>query len=377
LQDILKITSSSIHIALDELNKIGIDIPNYTINYVANDVLFNSVGVSQALERRNQTLIINYSDPYFYEDSDSLKFVATTQRILLHEMLHVFMPLAFKDSLLEPFRYNEKIMSGHLWLYEGFIEYQTVKLMFINNLITQTEFLDRLNNMIYSYIPYEKMGRFISLYKLSIDAFNETSLQLLFYNRAAILCFYADMLIYQRTNGEKDFWSILTEIYKENPVFNPDSLNNYLVQHTFPEFRSFIDTYIVGTKYLNPKSFEQFGLNYTLIKPDISTKHIPIQIQSSKNRISDIAIRKYGSTLSNKEKLVSLVSINNLPISTYSISSVYSLIPRDYIQIICIENGIEKRDSLKTLPVILPKVPTFPSLTINEKDDFFERFIGN
>jgi hypothetical protein len=148
-----------------------------------------------------------------------------------------------------------------------------------------------------------------------------------------------------------------------------------LVKHTFPECQSFIETYVIGTKYLNLKSFEQFGLNYTLTKPSISKKHIPIQIQSFQNRILDIAIREYGLESSNKNKLLSLVSINDLPISTYSIASISSLIPRDYISIGTIENGIEKRDSLKLLPVIVPKVPTFPTLTINEEDDFFERFI--
>jgi len=373
LNDILQITAPVVQIALAELKDIGITVPEYTINVIFNEIVNSRTGMG-ALERRDQTLIVFYAEPYFYTEKDSLDFVFDLQRILLHEMLHLFMPLSFKDSLLEPFNHNDLVMSGHLWLYEGFITYKTYKLLAINNLISIRKFLDKVENMIFSYRGAEMSGMRVSLYKSSIEAYEKPQFHQFFYNRSAVLCFYADLWIAKKSDGTKNLWTILSDIYQTTPVFHPDSLNQYLIQRTFPEFEDFLNTYIIGYRYLNHKLFEQFGLLYSLVIPTSTDKYIPVHISSFENGILNVVIREHGLPPSPNDISLALTKINDLPISTFSFNSIHGRpIPKDYISVEVLRNGVRKNESLKLFSMISPNRPTYPNIVI-ENDIFLQYF---
>jgi predicted metalloprotease with PDZ domain len=375
LNDIVEITTPVIQIALAELKNIGITIPEYTINVIFNDIVVSSMGI-RALERRDQTLIVFYAEPYFYNRNDSVNFVFDLQNVLLHEMLHLFMPLSFKDSLLASFNHNDFVMSGHLWLYEGLITYQSYKLLTNNNLISTRTFLDEVEKMIASYMGAEKSGRRVPLYKSSIKAYERPDLHQFFYNRSAVLCFYADLWIAKKSNGTKNLWTILSDIYQTTPVFCPDSLNHYLVQHTFPEFKNFLDTYIIGDSYLNPKIFEQFGLLYSLVIPTTTDKYIPIHISSFENGVLNVVIRDHGMPPSPTDKSLVLTKINNLPISTFSLNSICRRrIPKDYISVEAIRNGVRRNESLRLFSVTHPNRPTYPNIVI-ENNTLFNKYFN-
>jgi hypothetical protein len=373
MPNILQITTPVMQIALDELKHIGITVPQYTVNIIFNEIV-DATKSAVALEKRNQTLIVFYGEPFFYIEKDSIDFVFGLQNTLLHEMLHLFIPLSFKDSILEPFDYNNLKMSGHLWLYEGFITYQTLKFLVANDLITKQKFIDEIEKMIGAYKGYERGGWSVPLYRSSIEAFEKPYLHHFFYNRSSILCFYSDLSIMEKSNGTKTFWDILSGIYKTTPVFHPDSLNNYLIQHTFPEFRDFIHTYITGAKYLDLKLFDQFGLNYVEINFTPTEKYIPINISSFKNGILNVVVREIGMPPSSTDKIISLTRINDLPISTYSINSIFRrAIPMDTISVEILQNGEKKLELIELFSA--RNISFYPNIVVSDSA-FWDKYLS-
>ncbi|QKG79908.1 M61 family metallopeptidase [Tenuifilum thalassicum] len=136
---IKEIVSPVIKTVFKELNFLNIE--EYTFTFIFNSEVNPDILDFAALEHPNSSVYLMFSTPDFSNKEDSVNFCLDIKHIVAHEILHLFTPITFSDSKVANHTLS---MSGHLWLYEGFVEYQSLKILLKNKIISLEEFLDVL-----------------------------------------------------------------------------------------------------------------------------------------------------------------------------------------------------------------------------------------
>jgi len=151
----------------------------------------------------------NENSSFFYININQEEEIiyAELEHTLLHELLHQICPGKIKSyEAVTSYQINNSY-SQHLWMYEGLIDYLTIKLLLHNHLISSENFFHQMRHKIM------QMNRFppISLSKLSERIFTIQNKQLhnLFYSKGALIAMCLDLFLINESNGNRDIWGFL------------------------------------------------------------------------------------------------------------------------------------------------------------------------
>lgn len=336
----------------------------YNLTFIFNSNVSKDIYNMSALEHKNSSIYCFYNEPNIQDIRDSLKFAQNIQKIVSHECTHLFTPLNFSDSITANFNYLSNSTTPNLLIYEGFTEYQSLKLLLNNKVMTSSEFLHEMEVKITQFEKYMKMGYLFNLNELSRNIYKKPNWLNIYYSRGAILTFLLDINIIKYTNGKENLFSILKEIYKENSHFN-DLQIYYSIEKKVPELKEFIEMYILGDKYPDLKTeLLKCGLLYSKILPD-DVFFYPLRIANNYNTQPMLFCYKENYTIP-KDTFI-LKEINNTKqFSSFNLNELLKNNPeKETITTVILEKS-GKIETFKITPLKAntPKIPYYPNISI-------------
>ncbi len=216
-----------------------------------------------ALEHNTSTMVVMPESMLLEELKQSLIDIVS------HEFFHLVTPLSIHSKEIHFFDYNNPNMSKHLWMYEGITEYFANLFQVNQKLITDTEFFERMATKIENskrydeQMPFTKMSANI-LRKPYKDAYLNV------YEKGALLAMCLDIQIRESSNGRRGILDVMKQLsqeYGSDKPFEDDALFDKITAITYPEIRSFLDTYVAGPNSLPyDRYFEKVGVTQTKIQ---------------------------------------------------------------------------------------------------------------
>ncbi len=352
---------------------------NYNLTLIFNPSVAKDINYMTALEHKKSSVYCFFSEPNLKNINDSLKFAKDLKCYVSHECTHLFIPLYFSDSLTTNFNYFKAENGPNLLLYEGFTEYQSLKLLLKNKIISNSTFLREIEKKIVKFDMYRKMGYFFNLNKLSRDIYKKPNWLKIFYSRGAVLSFLLDINIIKHTNGKEDLFSILKEISKKHNPFN-DTQAYYEILKKIPTLKNFFDSYIFGDKYPDIKTeLLKCGLSYSKIIPN-SKYFYPFRIVNSYNKKPQVYFYKKNYII--PKDTFYLEAINNTSkINSFIVGKIYQhYVPNENNNFKLKKNGITKNYIVKPLKSDYPPYPFYPHISIinnmNNSQKLVSGFLG-
>ena len=189
--------------------------------------------------------------------------------VVSHEFFHIVTPLGVHSKEIHNFDFNSPKMSQHLWMYEGVTEYFANLFQVNQGLITEDEFYKRMSakiegaNAMNDEMPFTEMSANVLKEPYKSQYLNV-------YEKGALIGMCLDILIREKSNGEKgilDLMQDLTHLYGPNRPFDDEELFERIVLQTYPEVGEFLKTYVAGpTPIPYDKFFAKMGVSKTTIK---------------------------------------------------------------------------------------------------------------
>lgn len=373
LSNVLKTTIES---TINEINFTFED--SYILTFLYNDRVKNNIYKEIALEHNSSSIYHFFSEPYFFNIKDSIKFTTDLQHMVSHELFHVFTPINFSDNLVNNFFSDSLRMSSHLWMYEGFVEYQSLKILLNNGIIDFKTFISKIEEKINNYNKFEKMKYYTSLAKVSENIYNKHLLGT-FYNRAAVLCFLMDIEVVELSGGKYDLMSVLKEIFDSSPSFHKNSLFIEM-NRIVPGIDSFINSYIVDDNFPNISSYlSKAGIKYSKVIKEYGY-FFPIKILDDTSNNKSVFITFSEDVYPfKKDETIELTEINGIPVTSFSLSFLY----RRYFDfqntfnIKYLNNGQLLSTTIKPIVARVPKVPYYPNISVNKSMTSNQRAVYN
>jgi len=168
--------------------------------------------------------------------------------IVSHEFFHIVTPLSIHSKEIQYFDYNTPKMSEHLWMYEGVTEYFANLFQINQSLITEADFLERISGKITNAaamndsMPFTEMSA-----KVLVKPFKDQYLNV--YEKGALIGMCMDIIIREKSNGEKGILNLmqkLSEEYGPKKPFNDADLFAKITEFSNPEVGEFLKTYVSG-----------------------------------------------------------------------------------------------------------------------------------
>jgi predicted metalloprotease with PDZ domain len=183
--------------------------------------------------------------------------------VVSHEFFHIVTPLSIHSKEIQFFDFNDPKMSKHLWMYEGTTEYLANLFQIQQGLINEAEFYDRIKDKLANAEAYDD--------KMSFTIMSENILQEPYasnyqnvYEKGALINMALDILIREKSNGEKGVLWLMKELskqYGKEIPFEDDLFIDEIVAMTYPEVRTFFDDHVIGKVPLDyARYFAKVGL---------------------------------------------------------------------------------------------------------------------
>lgn len=279
-----------------------------------------------ALEHNTSTTVVMPKEMPLDQLKESLKDVVS------HEFFHIVTPLTVHSKEIQFFNFNTPKMSEHLWMYEGITEYFANLFQVNQGLITEDDFYKRMAGKIASAksyddtMPFTKMSRNV-LQEPYKDAYNNV------YEKGALIAMCLDIQIRESSGGKRgilDLMQKLSNEYGSSKAFDDSELFNKVVALTYPEVRTFLDTYVAGN---TPIPYEQYfakmGVSKTMVKQTGNAlikgqeeAYITANMMGEIILVPDVQDNEFMTTLGLKGGDV-LTAING---TKYDVSNIYDLI---------------------------------------------------
>lgn len=194
--------------------------------------------------------------------------------VISHEFFHTVTPLSVHSKEIHFFDYTTPKMSQHLWMYEGVTEYFANLFQINQGLITEDDFYTRIAGKIGNAANYNDTMPFT---KMSANVLIEPykSQYLNVYEKGALIGMCLDILIREKSNGERgvlDLMRKLSNEYGASKPFNDDDLFGKIVELTYPEVGDFLNKYVSGE---TPIPYDQFLAKVGVSK---TTKKVPANV---------------------------------------------------------------------------------------------------
>nr|WP_309757824.1 peptidase M61 [Flavobacterium sp.] len=260
------------------------------------------------------------------------ELVKSMKDVVSHEFFHIVTPLTIHSKEIHYFDYNSPKMSEHLWMYEGVTEYFANLFQINQGLISEEEFYSRMAekienaNALNDIMPFTTMSANVLTEPYKAQYLNV-------YEKGALIGMCIDIIIREKSNGERGILDLMQKLSIEYGVakpFDDADLFAKITSFTYPEVGAFLATYVSGSTpipyqtYLSKvgvtKSIEKVPGNVFLKG---QTPYITVN-QATKEIIvlPNIELNVFYTNLGLKGGDI-IVSINEKP---YSLDTIYEMI---------------------------------------------------
>ena len=331
-------------------------------------------GSSGALEH-------SYSSFYFLPEADTNALAQEIRDVSAHEFFHIVTPLSIHAEQIGNFDFNNPQMSEHLWLYEGLTEYAAHHMQAKTGLIDYDAFLsvmvEKMQNAREHFndtVPFTVMSKYV------LDKYKKEYNNV--YEKGAVIGMCLDIMLRYYSDGNygtQELMKDLSKQYGKTKSFKDADLFNDIEKLSNKEVRTFLDTYVAGSKPLPYKDiFNMVGLNYLDKKTEeqITLGGISVGYNAATNRLVIVNVEKlddFGKKLGFKEG-DEIVTFNNRKLSIDNIKDVLGGYMKDAkkgdkLVIDVLRKDKKENESLKTLKAkVKPvKVTEYDILEVNEK----------
>ncbi len=169
--------------------------------------------------------------------------------VVSHEFFHIVTPLTIHSNEIQYFDYNAPKMSQHLWMYEGVTEYFANLFQINQGLINEAEFYTRMAEKIEQSKTLDDTMPFTTMSANVLKSpYKEQYLNV--YQKGALIGMCIDIIIREKSNGERGILNLMQQLSKEYGVtkaFNDNELFAKITSLTYPEVGNFLTTYVAGT----------------------------------------------------------------------------------------------------------------------------------
>ncbi len=172
----------------------------------------------------------------------------TMTDVVSHEFFHIVTPLTIHSEEVHNFNYNTPKMSKHLWMYEGVTEYFANLFQVNQGLIDEDAFYERIVGKINGSKAFDDEMSFTEMSENVLSEPYEKNYANV-YQKGALIGMCLDLIIRDQSNGEKGILWLMKELsnrYGKDKAFKDDEIIDEIVALTYPEVRTFFDTYVIG-----------------------------------------------------------------------------------------------------------------------------------
>jgi predicted metalloprotease with PDZ domain len=214
----------------------------YTVLLYLSDVKKNDAMGYGALEHHTSTTVV------FPEMMGKDALGEQIKDVVSHEFFHTITPLSIHSEEIQYFDYTNPKMSKHLWLYEGVTEYFANLFQVNQGLIDADQFYQRMAGKIKTAstmndtMPFTEMSA-----NVLVDPYKAQYLNV--YEKGALIGMCIDIIIREKSNGERGILDLIKKLSQEYGVSKPfkdDELFAKITQLTYPEVGEFLNTYVAG-----------------------------------------------------------------------------------------------------------------------------------
>jgi predicted metalloprotease with PDZ domain len=169
--------------------------------------------------------------------------------VVSHEFFHIVTPLSIHSKEIHYFDYNNPKMSKHLWMYEGVTEYFANLFQINQGLIDEEEFYQRMLGKIDNA---SRMNDTMSFTEMSANVLEKPykDQYLNVYEKGALIGMCIDIIIREKSNGDKGILDLMKKLSKEYGVHKPFDDNELfakIVEFSYPEVGDFLAKHVEGT----------------------------------------------------------------------------------------------------------------------------------
>lgn len=299
----------------------------YTVLLYLSDMKKNDAKGFGALEHQTSTTVV------FPEVMTTEALGEQLKDVVSHEFFHTVTPLSIHSKEIQYFDYTNPKMSKHLWMYEGVTEYFANLFQVNQGLIDADEFYQRMTvkitnaSSLNDTMPFTEMSA-----NVLVAPYKDQYLNV--YEKGALIGMCIDIIIREKSNGERGILDLMKKLSKEygvNKPFNDDELFGKITALTYPEVGAFINTYVSGkTPIPYDVYFAKMGVTKTKVQApvnpflkDQSTPYITVDPKTKEIIvIPSTELNNFMKGLGLKGGDI-LVEINNKP---YNLDNIYDLI---------------------------------------------------
>ena len=252
--------------------------------------------------------------------------------VVSHEFFHIVTPLSVHSKEIHDFDYNAPKMSKHLWMYEGVTEYFANLFQINQGLITEEDFYKRMaekiehSNAMNDTMPFTTMSA-----NVLTEPYKEQYLNV--YEKGALIGMCLDIIIREKSNGERGILDLMQKLSNEYGVskpFNDNELFAKITTFTYPEVGAFLEKHVAGeTPIPYDLYFSKVGITKTSKKEPVNVflkgqmPYISVDQQTKEIIvIPNIELNDFYRNLDLKGGDI-LKAINDKP---YSLENIYEMI---------------------------------------------------
>jgi predicted metalloprotease with PDZ domain len=270
---------------------------NFLFNYVlAESDPFKSEEIYGAVEHSNSSLY------YFPISDNNYKVERDIMYTAAHELMHLYGPLTLQTDQTNKLNLRAKSQSSNLWMYEGFTEYLSLLMLYQEELITESEFINEIRNKI-NLSNYAENFALENASKLCFLEGNQEMYKS-FYNKGAVTAMMLDLRLIKLSKGKLNLKLLLNDLQsasRTNYILKDEGMIDELAKYSYPEIKDFLEKHVRDT----------IAIDYNAELSTIGWKYESVKIDTSKMYVN--AIYRYSK--STKEFFLANISLDQIGFS--------------------------------------------------------------
>ena len=202
---------------------------------------FSNSGSAGALEH-------SYSTLFSLPEQGADQIAQTIRDVTAHEFFHIVTPLNIHSEHIHDYDFINPQMSKHLWLYEGVTEYSSQHVQVKYDLYTEKEFLDAMRQKMLVAGFYNDTLPFTQMSKGALDKYQAQYGNV--YQKGALIGMCLDLLLLDLSDGQYNLQQLMRDLsrkFGKNQAFEDDRLFDIIAGLTYPEVKTFLETYVSGS----------------------------------------------------------------------------------------------------------------------------------
>jgi predicted metalloprotease with PDZ domain len=189
--------------------------------------------------------------------------------VVSHEFFHILTPLTIHSYEIQDFDYYSPKISQHLWMYEGVTEYFSKLFQVNQGLIDEADFYKLMAEKIEQAKNFDDKMPFTTMSSNVLKSpYKEQYLNV--YQKGALIGMCIDIIIREKSNGERGILNLMQQLSKEYGVhkaFNDEELFAKITALTYPEVGDFLRTHVSGSTPINYEAYlAKVGVAKAIVK---------------------------------------------------------------------------------------------------------------